>query len=335
MYTLTRKILFSFPPETAHELSMDWLGAADRLGLLKLVDDMPYFPLTVMGLNFPNPVGLAAGLDKDGDYINALGTLGFGHIEVGTVTPRPQPGNEPPRMFRLIEHNAIINRMGFNNKGVDYLAEKIRKRRYKGILGVNIGKNKTTPEQDALADYLYCMDAVYESADYIAINISSPNTPGLRNLQFGDNLKRLLNGLKERQKVLQDACGKYVPLAVKIAPDITDEEVYGIGDCLLEAEMDGVIATNTTVSRDGVQDSALAIEAGGLSGQPLQSRSTQVIRVLARRLNRELPIIGVGGILGGADVKAKITAGASLVQLYSGFIYRGPALIRESIKAFK
>lgn len=335
MYSLTRKLLFSFPPETAHELSMDWLGAADRLGLLKLVDDMPYFPLTVMGLNFPNPVGLAAGLDKNGDYFNALGALGFGFIELGTVTPRPQPGNDPPRMFRLVEHNAIINRMGFNNKGVDYLVEKVKKRRYKGILGINIGKNKATPDGDALADYLYCMDAVYELADYIAVNISSPNTPGLRDLQFGDNLKRLLTGLKQRQKVLQEASGKYVPLAVKIAPDITDEEVYRIGDCLLEAEMDGVIATNTTVSRDGVQHSALASEAGGLSGQPLQSRSTQVVRVLARRLNRELPIIGVGGILGGADVRAKITAGASLVQLYSGFIYRGPALIRESIKAFK
>ncbi len=314
---------------------MDWLGAADRLGLLKLADDMPYFPLTVMGLNFPNPVGLAAGLDKNGDYFNALGALGFGFIEVGTVTPRPQPGNDPPRMFRLVEHNAIINRMGFNNKGVDYLAEKVSKRRYKGILGINIGKNKTTPESDALADYLYCMDAIYELADYIAINVSSPNTPGLRDLQFGDNLKRLLAGLKDRQKALHEASGKYVPLVVKIAPDITDEEVYQIGDCLLETEMDGVIATNTTVSRDGVQHSALAKEAGGLSGQPLQSRSTQVVRVLARRLNRELPIIGVGGIMGGADVKAKITAGASLVQLYSGFIYRGPALVRESIKAFK
>lgn len=314
---------------------MDWLGAADRLGLLKLADDMPYFPLTVMGLNFPNPVGLAAGLDKNGDYFNALGALGFGFIEVGTVTPRPQPGNDPPRMFRLVEHNAIINRMGFNNKGVDYLAEKVKKRRYKGILGINIGKNKTTPESDALADYLYCMDAIYELADYIAVNVSSPNTPGLRDLQFGDNLKRLLTGLKDRQKALHEASGKYVPLVVKIAPDITDEEVYRIGDCLLETEMDGVIATNTTVSRDGVQHSALAKEAGGLSGQPLQARSTQVVRVLARRLNRELPIIGVGGIMGGADVKAKITAGASLVQLYSGFIYRGPALVRESIRAFK
>lgn len=335
MYSLTRKLLFSFPPETSHELSLDWLGAADRLGLLKLVDDMPYFPLTLMGLNFPNPVGLAAGLDKNGDYFNALGALGFGFIEIGTVTPRPQPGNELPRMFRLVEHNAIINRMGFNNKGVDYLVGKVRKRRYKGVLGINIGKNKATPEEHALDDYLVCLDAVYEHADYVTVNISSPNTPGLRDLQFGENLKTLLNGLKYRQKLLHDASGKYVPLVVKIAPDLSDEEIYSIGDCLLETEMDGVIATNTTISREGVQNSPVSGEAGGLSGQPLFQKSTQVVRVLARRLNREMPIIGVGGIMSGADVKAKTAAGASLVQLYSGFIYRGPGLIRESIKAFK
>lgn len=335
MYSLTRKLLFRFSPETSHELSMDWLGAADRLGILKLVDDMPRFPMNVMGLDFPNPVGLAAGLDKNGDYFNALGALGFGFIEIGTVTPRPQPGNDLPRMFRLVEQNAIINRMGFNNKGVDYLVGKVRKRRYKGVLGINIGKNKATPEEHALDDYLYCLDAVYEHADYVTVNISSPNTPGLRDLQFGENLKILLNGLKYRQKLLEDATGKYVPLVVKIAPDLSDEQIYSIGDCLLETEMDGVIATNTTVSRDGVQGSAFAAEVGGLSGQPLFQKSTQVVKVLARRLNREMPIIGVGGIMNGADVRAKTTAGASLVQLYSGFIYRGPGLIKESIKTFK
>lgn len=331
MYTLARKILFSLPPEVSHEVALDWMGAASRAGLLKLFSTPMRMPVTVMGLEFPNPVGLAAGLDKNGDYFNALGQLGFGFVEIGTVTPKAQPGNPQPRLFRLPEHNAIINRMGFNNNGLEPLLERVKKRRYNGILGINIGKNKQTPEERALDDYITCMRSVYEYADYITVNISSPNTPGLRNLQFGDSLSRLLSGIKAEQAKLNSVHGRYVPIAVKIAPDMSVDEIHSVAQTLLEQGMDGVIATNTTISRDGVEHSLYVNEAGGLSGAPVRDKSTAVIRTLSQSLGGQIPIIGVGGILSGADAKAKVEAGASLVQIYSGFIYRGPTLINEII----
>lgn len=335
MYGLAKKVLFALPPEVSHEVALDWMNAASRMGLLKLFASSPVRPVTVMGLEFPNPVGLAAGLDKNGDYFNALGQLGFGFVEIGTVTPKSQPGNTEPRLFRLPEHNAIINRMGFNNKGVSHLVEQVKKRRFAGVLGINIGKNKTTPEDRALDDYAACMRAVYLYADYITVNISSPNTPGLRNLQFGDNLSRLLEGVKREQTQLHQQHGRYVPFAVKIAPDMTEAEIEAVSKTLLQQGVDGVIATNTTISREGVEHSVYANEAGGLSGAPVRDKSTAVIKVLARCLDGKIPIIGVGGILCGADAKEKIDAGASLVQLYSGFIYRGPGLIDEIVEALR
>lgn len=336
MYSIAQKILFSLNPETAHELSLDFMGAAERLHLLKpFVKAVPAQPVEVMGLTFPNPVGLAAGLDKNGDYFNALGQLGFGFIEIGTITPVAQPGNPEPRLFRLVDEQAIINRMGFNNKGVAHLVEQVKRRRYKGVLGINIGKNKVTPEENALSDYEKCMDAVYDYADYIAVNISSPNTPGLRNLQFGELFDQLLKGIKNKQTALAEQYGKYVPVAVKIAPDMSDDELQSVVDTLLANSIDAVIATNTTVGREGAENSKHVDEAGGLSGAPLTEKSTQVIKKLAKLIDGKMPIIGVGGIMDGEDAAAKIAAGASLVQLYSGFIYRGPELISDSVKAIK
>jgi len=334
MYTLLRKALFALPPETSHELSLDLLGAAERVRLLSLFGRVPAGrPVEVMGLRFPNAVGLAAGLDKNGDYFNALGALGFGFVEIGTVTPRPQPGNPGPRLFRLAEQEAIINRMGFNNLGVDHLVERARRRRYGGVLGINIGKNAATPVERAVDDYLIGMERVYAHADYITVNISSPNTPGLRNLQFGDSLARLLAPLRRRQQQLADSSGRLVPLVVKIAPDMDDDEIRATARMLVEEGIDGVIATNTTVGREGVEGQPLAAEAGGLSGAPVRDKSTAVIRVLADALEGRLPIIGVGGIFSGRDAVDKIRAGASLVQVYTGFIYRGPALIKEAVAA--
>lgn len=333
MYGLAKKILFAMSPEVSHELALDWLGAAQRTGLLKLFYSQPSRPVEVMGLKFPNPVGLAAGLDKNGDYLNALGDLGFGFVEIGTVTPRPQPGNPQPRLFRLTEHNAIINRMGFNNKGVGHLVERVKKRTYQGILGINIGKNKNTPDEQALDDYLICLRAVYPYADYVTINISSPNTPGLRSLQFGESLEKLVVGIKSEQKILAQQHGRYVPIAVKIAPDMTDDEIREVAATLQRHQIDAVIATNTTLSRAGVETSPHANEAGGLSGEPVRDASTHVIRVLRGFLGDTMPIIGVGGIMSGADAKAKIEAGANLIQIYSGFIYRGPELIKECVNA--
>lgn len=333
MYGLAKKILFAMSPEVSHELALDWLGAAQRTGLLKLFYSQPSRPVEVMGLKFPNPVGLAAGLDKNGDYLNALGDLGFGFVEIGTVTPRPQPGNPQPRLFRLTEHNAIINRMGFNNKGVGHLVERVKKRTYQGILGINIGKNKNTPDEQALDDYLICLRAVYPYADYVTINISSPNTPGLRSLQFGESLEKLVVGIKSEQKILAQQHGRYVPIAVKIAPDMTDDEIREVAATLQRHQIDAVIATNTTLSRAGVETSPHANEAGGLSGEPVRDASTHVIRVLREFLGDTMPIIGVGGIMSGADAKAKIEAGANLIQIYSGFIYRGPELIKECVNA--
>lgn len=335
MYNLAKNILFRFSPELSHELALDWMGAAGRLGLIKLLHERPRLPVNVMGIDFPNPVGLAAGLDKNGDYYHALGALGFGFVEIGTVTPLPQSGNPQPRLFRLADHKAIINRMGFNNKGVEHLVEQVKKRRFDGVLGINIGKNKQTPDADALADYCICMEAVYPYADYITVNISSPNTPGLRSLQFGEALTQLLRGIKRRQQALADNHGRFVPIAVKIAPDMTDAEICEVADSLVEEGMNGVIATNTTVSRDGVAGAVHAEEAGGLSGAPVKEKSTHVIRVLNNHLRGAIPIIGVGGILSADDALEKIDAGASLIQLYSGFIYTGPGLIKSSVEAIK
>lgn len=334
MYNLARKALFCFDAETSHELTLDLLGAGGRLGLLSpFVKPVANNPVEVMGLTFPNPVGLAAGLDKNGDYFNALGQLGFGSVEIGTITPRPQPGNPKPRLFRLPEYQGVINRMGFNNKGVEHMVEQVKRRKFKGILGMNIGKNFDTPVERAAEDYRLCMQAVYAYADYITVNISSPNTPGLRDLQFGDTLKNLLNEVKTEQLALEAQHGRYVPVAVKIAPDMDKVAVEQVAEVLLESGLDGVIATNTTISREGVEDSPVSQEAGGLSGAPVRDKSTEVIRLLAETLKGRLPIIGVGGITSGRDAAEKIEAGASLVQIYSGFIYRGPELIGESARA--
>lgn len=334
MYAAVRRLLFSLNPELSHDLSLDCLGAAERLGLLKPFVSQPAAqPVEVMGIKFPNPVGLAAGLDKNGDYFNAFGQLGFGFVEIGTITPRPQPGNPRPRLFRLPQHQAIINRMGFNNKGVDHLVAQVKKRRFEGVLGINVGKNFDTPVSSAHTDYREAIAKVYPYADYITVNVSSPNTPGLRNLQFGESLRQLLNEVKEEQSLQVHHSGRYVPLAVKIAPDMSPEEVAQVAAALISADIDGVIATNTTLSREGVESSPLGIEAGGMSGAPMRDKSTQVIRLLSESLAGRIPIIGVGGICSGEDAAEKIAAGASLVQVYSGFIYRGPALIAEAVDA--
>lgn len=334
MYDLTRKLLFKLEAETAHEVTLDMLGAAKRLGVLPwFTPKSPSYPTEVLGLRFPNPVGLAAGLDKNGDYIDALGALGFGFIEIGTITPRPQPGNPKPRMFRLPEHQAIINRMGFNNKGVDHLVRQVQKAQYSGVLGINIGKNFDTAVEDANQDYVTCLNKVYEDADYVTVNISSPNTPGLRNLQFGESLKSLLGELKEAQLALQSQHNKYTPILVKIAPDMDESETALVAQTLIASEMDGVIATNTTLERDAVVGHPHANEAGGLSGKPVQQGSNRVLSWLAPLLDNKMPIIGVGGIVDGASAAEKGRLGADLVQVYSGFIYRGPKLIAEASDA--
>ena len=334
MYDLLRSLMFRLPAETSHDLALDMIGAAGRLRLAdKLVRPVPSQPVQVMGLTFDNPVGLAAGLDKNAVAVDGLAAMGFGSIEVGTVTPRPQPGNPKPRLFRLTEQLAIINRFGFNNQGVDAMLERLDGVRYQGVLGINIGKNAVTPVENAVDDYLYCLRKVYDRASYVTVNLSSPNTPGLRTLQYGEALKALLGQIKQCQQQLAAERGRYVPIAIKIAPDMTAEEVTLVGATLLEEGMDAVIATNTTLDRSAVADSPYANEAGGLSGAPLTDMSTEVIRLLADELKGRMPIIGVGGIFSGADAADKIAAGASLVQLYSGFIYRGPELVRECADA--
>ena len=336
MYSLLRPLLFTLDPETAHHVTLDALQAAYRAGLLPLVTKQITTDLRiVMGLTFPNPVGLAAGLDKNGAYIDALAALGFGFIEIGTVTPRPQPGNPKPRLFRLPEAQAIINRMGFNNLGVDTLLENVKRSHYQGILGINIGKNFDTPIERAADDYLIGLRKVYSHASYVAINISSPNTKNLRQLQGGDELDALLSQLKSEQEKLAEQHGKYVPLALKIAPDLDSEQVQQIATLLMRHRIDGVIATNTTLSREGIEHLPQHTEAGGLSGAPVRDKSTAVIRQLAAALQGALPIIGVGGILSGADAVEKIQAGAALVQVYSGLIYRGTDLVAECAKAIK
>lgn len=332
MYHLARALLFKLDPEVSHELSLDLLTASSRLGLTRFFDGLPSSqPIDVMGLRFPNAVGLAAGLDKNADAFEALGALGFGFVEVGTVTPKGQSGNPKPRLFRLPEYDAIINRMGFNNKGVDHMVSRIKSHRYPGVLGVNIGKNLTTSVEEAATDYLTCFEQVVPYADYITANISSPNTPGLRSLQFGDSLAQLINPLVQARDRYQDQYGKRVPLAVKIAPDMTDDEIKLVADTLVEQGVDGIIATNTTLSRDAVQGHRFANEAGGLSGVPVREASTHVVHVLAERLKGALPIIGVGGISSGDDAIEKLQAGAQLVQIYSAFIYQGPELIKEVV----
>lgn len=331
-YPAIRKVLFQFDAETIHELTIKSLKSTGKSPLnIFYKQDVQDKPLTVMGIKFPNPVGLAAGLDKNGECINAFNSMGFGFVEVGTVTPRPQPGNDKPRIFRLPEANAVINRMGFNNKGVDYLVSQVQAANFRGVLGINIGKNKDTPEENAKDDYLHCMRKVYDLATYITVNISSPNTPGLRSLQYGEALNELLSVLKAEQSVLADKYGKYVPITVKIAPDLTEDEVKSIAKSLVDNEIDGVIATNTTLSREGVEGLDFGSEQGGLSGQPVKDKSTQVIKILSEALDNKLPIIGVGGIASSDDANEKLRAGASLVQVYTGFIYQGPPLVKDIV----
>ena len=333
-YSAIRKVFFKFDPEAIHELTIKGFKATGATPLNMLYKQtVPSKPVEVMGIKFPNPVGLAAGLDKNGECIKAFEALGFGFVEVGTVTPRPQPGNDKPRIFRLPEANAIINRMGFNNRGVDYLVDQVIKADYKGVLGINIGKNKDTPDENAKDDYIHCMRKVYDFATYITVNISSPNTPGLRSLQYGDALNELLSALKAEQTSLAEKYGKYVPIAVKIAPDLSEEEVISIAECLIANNIDGVIATNTTLARDKVSHLPFGNEQGGLSGAPVKEQSTKVIQLLAKALDNKLPIIGVGGIASGADAQEKFAAGAKLVQVYTGFIYQGPVLIKDIVKA--
>lgn len=332
-YTLARQLMFCLPTETSHHLGLNAISLGEKLGFTGLLPAVPAQPVTAMGLTFPNPVGLAAGLDKNGDHIDGLAALGFGFIEIGTITPRPQPGNPQPRLFRLPAATAIINRMGFNNLGVDRLVQKVEQARFRGILGINIGKNFDTPVEQAADDYLKCLDRVYAHASYITVNISSPNTKGLRSLQSGDALAALLEPLKSRQSQLATQHGRYVPLAVKIAPDLERSDVEVIADLLRRYELDGVIATNTTIGRAGVEQLPHGNEAGGLSGAPVRAASTRVLRELAQALDGTLPIIGVGGITDGESAAEKIQAGADLVQVYTGFIYRGPALVREAAAA--
>jgi len=331
LYDLVRPLLFSFDPETAHEAAIAALHAAGRL----LPSGRPHSatPVTVMGLNFPNRIGLAAGLDKNGEAIDGLALMGFGFLEIGTVTPRAQPGNPRPRLFRLPEARAIINRMGFNNHGVDALVANVRAAKYKGILGINIGKNVGTPMARAADDYLVTFSKVYEVASYVAVNISSPNTKGLRQLQDASELDQFLARLKQAQHHLAGHHGRYVPLALKIAPDIDTIAISSIADALRRHHFDAVIATNTTLARDKVEGLHHADQEGGLSGAPLQEVSTAVIRQLAQELAGEVPIIATGGVLDGAAARAKLDAGATLVQLMSGLVFRGPGIVRECVQA--
>ncbi|WP_312972720.1 quinone-dependent dihydroorotate dehydrogenase [Atlantibacter sp.] len=331
-YPFVRKALFQLDPERAHEMTFQQLRRITGTPFERLVRQrVPEKPVSCMGLTFKNPLGLAAGLDKNGECIDALGAMGFGSIEIGTVTPRPQPGNEKPRIFRLVEAEGLINRMGFNNLGVDNLVENVKKAHFDGVLGINIGKNKDTPVEQGKDDYLICMDKVYPYAGYIAINISSPNTPGLRSLQYGEALDDLLSAIKNKQQELQKQHHKYVPVAVKIAPDLSLEELIQVADSLVRHNIDGVIATNTTLDRSLVEGMKHSQETGGLSGRPLQLKSTEIIRLLSQELNGRLPIIGVGGIDCLMAAREKMAAGATLIQIYSGFIFKGPPLIKEIV----
>nr|WP_317198971.1 quinone-dependent dihydroorotate dehydrogenase [uncultured Psychrobacter sp.] len=332
-YTLLRPFLFKMDPEHAHDMTLSLLHKAHKARALGLVYGQPMHPTECMGLQFPNPVGLAAGLDKNGDYIDALAELGFGFIEVGTVTPKPQIGNEKPRLFRIRQADAIINRMGFNNQGVDYLIENVKNCKYKGNIGINIGKNASTPVEQAADDYVYCLERVYPHASYITVNISSPNTKNLRDLQSGEALTGLLATIKNRHQQLATEYGFYVPLVLKVAPDLEPDQVDYISQQLLDFEIDGLIATNTTLSRIGVEDLLDGDQAGGLSGRPVSHISTQILQQFADQLGDKVALIGVGGIDSPDKAVKKITAGADLIQLYTGLIYRGPGLVQSSIQA--
>jgi len=334
VYETLRPWLFKLDAETAHRWTLYGLGVAQRSGLMRFAAHPPpkNFSVRAFGIEFPNPVGLAAGLDKNGEHLDALGALGFGFIEIGTVTPRPQPGNPRPRMFRLPEHEAIINRLGFNNDGVEALLRNVQGSSYTGVLGINIGRNADTPNERALEDYLHCLERVYPLASYVTVNISSPNTKGLRELQGASELPRLLGALRERQEQLAAQHRMRKPMLLKIAPDLDDVQMDDIARAVLDASIDGLICTNTTVERGAVAGDHHANEIGGLSGRPLFERSTAVLRAMAQRLGDRTPLIGAGGILSGSDAADKLDAGATLVQLYTGLVYRGPWLITECVE---
>jgi dihydroorotate dehydrogenase len=333
LYRLLRNLMFRLDAEKSHHLGLIGIDLMEMTGLSWLLTrKMAARSVKVMGLEFPNAVGLAAGLDKNGDYIEAMSALGFGFVEIGTVTPRPQPGNPSPRLFRIPEAEGIINRMGFNNLGVDHLLEQVKAASCKSLIGINIGKNFDTPVEKAVEDYLIGFNKVYPYADYVTINISSPNTPGLRSLQFGESLDALLSALKAAQGKLAEAHGRYVPMAVKVAPDLTEEEVRQLAEAFSSHQVDAVIATNTTMSRDAVKGLPHAEETGGLSGAPVFEKSTEIVRQFRAALPENLPIIAAGGIMSGEDAMKKLEAGAALVQLYSGLIYRGPSLVREVVE---
>jgi dihydroorotate dehydrogenase len=332
-YALLRPLAFALDPETAHELAITGMRTFGRAGLLPVCRPLAAKPCSLMGLSFPNRIGLAAGLDKNGEAIDALALMGFGSIEIGTVTPRPQPGNPKPRLFRLPQAQGIINRMGFNNHGVDALVENVKAAKYRGVLGINIGKNFDTPIERAVDDYLIGLEKVYAHAGYVTVNISSPNTKNLRQLQGASELDALLGSLKAKQTALAERHGRYVPLALKIAPDLDDAQITNIADALRRHRIDAVIATNTTLARDGVAGLPHGDEAGGLSGLPVFEKSTAVLRAFVKALAGELPVIAAGGVVDGAKAKAKLEAGAALVQIYSGLIYRGPQLVKECVAA--
>ncbi len=336
LYALARPLLFALDAEQAHETTLKSLDLMAATGAMRVVAGAPVEdPVEVMGLKFRNRVGLAAGLDKNGAHVDAFSSIGFGFIEVGTVTPRPQPGNPRPRMFRIPQRDALINRMGFNNDGVDAFVDNVGRARYRGVLGLNIGKNATTPLDRAVDDYRACLERIYTLASYVAVNVSSPNTKNLRQLQEADELSRMLGALTQAHARLADKHGRRVPMALKIAPDLDADQVRAIADVLVRFDIDAVIATNTTVSRDGVSGLPHADETGGLSGAPVREASNRVIRALRQALPAGYPIIGVGGILSAAEAVEKIRAGATLVQLYTGLVYRGPALVRECARAIK
>ncbi|WP_029684988.1 quinone-dependent dihydroorotate dehydrogenase [Tatumella saanichensis] len=332
LYPMIRPALFKLDPEKAHELTLNQLKKIQGTALQALItQQVPSRPVTCMGIQFDNPLGLAAGLDKNGECIDAFGAMGFGFVEVGTVTPRPQAGNDKPRLFRVVEAEGVINRMGFNNLGVDHLVENVKKAQFRGVIGINIGKNKDTPVEQGKDDYLICMEKTYAHAGYITVNISSPNTPGLRTLQYGEALDDLLSAIKNKQQELNSRHLKYVPVAVKIAPDLSEEELVQVADSLVRHNIDGVIATNTTLDRSLVEGLPYANETGGLSGRPVQLKSTEIIRRLHQELNGRLPIIGVGGIDSLTAAREKLAAGATLLQVYSGFIYKGPGLVKQIV----
>jgi len=333
LYKLAQKALFSTDPETAHELTLESLRLGHNLGATRFLCKTAGQPVRCMGLEFPNPVGVAPGLDKNGDYFEALGDLGFGFVEIGTITPRPQPGNPRPRVFRLTQAQAMINRLGFNNKGVDHLVRRVKSHRFKGILGINIGKNFDTPIENASDDYLVCLDKVYPYADYITVNISSPNTKNLRDLQGKKELNHLLGLICERRSELSMQHGREVPLAVKVAPDLEPESLPEIAEAVTRHGLNAVIATNTTISREGVEGLKHADEEGGLSGAPLKKRSNQVLAAFRSLLPPEVALIGVGGITSGKDAVDKLELGADLVQFYTGMVYRGPELVGECLEA--